>query len=184
MRVVVAALVAGCLVVACTAPGSEEARPDLDEVPESIAVTSAAFEDGAALPVRFTCDGQDLSPPLSWSDVPDDTEEIVVVVEDPDAPRGTFVHWILAGVDPTLDGLDAGEVPAGAVEGTNDFGEIGYRGPCPPEGDDPHRYEFVVQAMGEPSGLGEGVDADEFREAVAGRTIATGTLTGEYGRDG
>ncbi len=178
MRVMTAVLVAACFVGACAGP-----EPEIEaEAPETIEVTSVAFEDGATLPVRFTCDGEDVSPPLSWSNVPADTEEIVILVEDPDAPRGTFVHWIVAGLDVTTGGLDVGGVPAGAVEGTNDFDEVGYGGPCPPEGDDPHRYEFVVHAVDRPTGLGDGVSAAEVREAIGERTIATGTLTAEYGR--
>lgn len=184
MRVTTAVLVAALLVAACAAPGPDETRPEMEpDVPDTIEVTSDAFQDGGTIPARFTCDGEDLSPPLTWSNVPDDTEEIAVVVEDPDAPQGTFVHWVVAGIDPMTVGLEVGEVPTGAVEGTNDFEETGYRGPCPPEGDDPHRYRFVVHALGESFDL-EGAAADGLREAMAERTIATGTLTAEYGRAG
>lgn len=181
MRVMAATLVAGVLVAACASPDPGGAEDRADDV-GTIEVTSAAFEEGATIPTRFTCDGADVSPPLSWSGVPVDAVELVVVVEDPDAPRGTFVHWIVAGIDPMLDRLATGEVPDGAVEGVNDFGEAGHRGPCPPVGDDPHRYRFVVHALGAASELRDRATADEVREAVAGHTIATGELTADYGR--
>jgi Raf kinase inhibitor-like YbhB/YbcL family protein len=183
MRVTAAALLAVFLVDACASP-EPAAPPEVEtDAPDTIEVTSAAFAEGETLPVRFTCDGEDVSPPLSWSNVPEGTEEIVILVQDHDAPQGTFVHWIVAGIDPITDGIDDGEVPGGAVGGTNDFGETDYRGPCPPEGDGPHRYEFVVHALGEASRFDDQADA-ELMEVLASHTIATGTLTGEYRRDG
>jgi Raf kinase inhibitor-like YbhB/YbcL family protein len=185
IRLSAAVLIAGVLVGACTSADSQSGSQDRgDGAADTIEVTSSAFEDDATIPMRFTCDGEDVSPPLSWSTVPADTEELIITVEDPDAPAGTFVHWIVAGIDPSTDGLDAGEVPEGAVEGINDFGEPGYRGPCPPPGDDPHRYRFVVHATAEASGIGEQDAVDELREAIAERTNATGTLTARYGRTG
>lgn len=182
---VTAVLVASSLVGACSSPGAETGRSGIGvDEPDTVEVTSSAFEEGARIPTRFTCDGEDVPPPLSWSNVPDGAEEIVIVVDDPDAPGGTFIHWIVAGIDPTTERLDAGEVPEGAVEGTNDFGEARYRGPCPPAGDDPHRYEFVVFAMEEATRLGEQPGVEEFREVIEGHAIATGTLTAEYGGAG
>ena len=101
-------------------------------------LTSGAFPDQGAIPVGFTCDGDDLSPSLDWSDVPDGTAELVLICEDPDAPGGTFVHWILWGIPPGTAGLAEGAVPPGTHQGRNGFGSVGYRGPCPPRGHGPH----------------------------------------------
>lgn len=170
---------------ACGAPDTGGDRAEIStDAPASIEVTSSAFQPDGTIPARFTCDGEDTSPPLAWSEVPDEAEELVLVVRDPDAPGHTFIHWLVAGVDATTARLEEGELPDGAVEGTNDFGEAGYRGPCPPPDDEAHRYEFVVHATAAPTGLGEQATVDEVREALAEHTVATGTLAARYGRAG
>ena len=143
---------------------------------DPIEVTSTAFADGEPIPVEHTCDGADTPVPLAWAAVPDAAAEVVVRVDDPDAPGERFVHWLLAGIDP-----DAGTVSAGAVQGTNGFGDVGYAGPCPPPGDDAHRYVFTVYALAEPSGLAEGFSAEELT-AVLGSAIGAGDLDGSYAR--
>jgi Raf kinase inhibitor-like YbhB/YbcL family protein len=148
----------------------------------TIDLTSTAFEDGGTIPEKHTRLGGNVSPPLAWSGVPADAAELVLLVQDPDAPSGTFTHWILAGLDPDLDGLDEGEVPDGAVEGSNDFGEDGYDGPQPPVGDPPHRYVFTLIALGEESGLGPSAASDDVDEAVESFGIDRGQLTARYGR--
>jgi hypothetical protein len=128
-------------------------------------VGSAALSDGGTVPTRFTCDGDDVSPPLSWSEVPEDATELRISLRDPDAPGGTFTHWVVAGIDPSSSGVDQDAVPAGGTEGMNSFGERAYGGPCPPHGDEPHRYVFTVEAL----------DA-------AGDVLASAELTTTYGR--
>jgi Raf kinase inhibitor-like YbhB/YbcL family protein len=111
-------------------------------------ITSPAFADGAAIPVHFTCEGEDRSPLLTWSDVPEGTRSFVLVMDDPDAPRGTFTHWVL--YDIPGETRELGEnVPEGTVglSGRNSFGRSGYGGPCPPPGDPPHRYRFTLHAL-------------------------------------
>lgn len=149
---------------------------------ETIELRSTAFADHAPIPERHSKDGEGLSPPLAWSGVPADTAELAVVCEDPDAPGGTFVHWVLVGINPALNELTDGETPSGAAQGRNDFGEEGYGGPSPPVGDRPHRYVFRIFAASEPLGLNAGVSADDLRKALAGRELATGTLVGTYQR--
>jgi Raf kinase inhibitor-like YbhB/YbcL family protein len=126
---------------------------------------SSALSDGETVPVRFTCDGDNISPPLGWSGVPEGATELRLGLTDPDAPSGTFTHWLVDGIDPSSSGVDEGGVPAGGTEGTNSFGEKGYGGPCPPRGGGPHRYVFTVEA----------IDA-------AGDVLATAELTTTYGR--
>src|SRR5215216_6479828 len=121
-------------------------------------------------------------PALEWSGVPEEAVELAVLCEDPDAPRGTFIHWVLAGLEPTAPGLVEGERPAAAVAGRNDFGEEGYSGPQPPVGGPPHRYFFRVFAASAPLELTAGASAEDLRRALKGRELASGTLVGTYQR--
>ena len=110
---------------------------------------SVALSEGDTVPDLFTCVGDDLSPPLEWSGVPEGTAELRVSLVDPDAPGGTFVHWLVTGIDPSSSRVGQGAVPSGGTEQENSFGEARYRGPCPPPGDRPHRYVFAVEALDE-----------------------------------
>jgi Raf kinase inhibitor-like YbhB/YbcL family protein len=140
----------------------------------AFALTSSAFSAGKSIPHRHTCDGDDLSPPLAWSDLPEGTRSLALIMDDPDAPGGTFTHWLAWGIDPGAGGLGEGEAPPG--EGKNDFGSTGYGGPCPPRGHGPHRYFFRLYALeGRPEG-----EAD--MQAVLGRALAVAELVGSYER--
>ncbi|MEV6929531.1 YbhB/YbcL family Raf kinase inhibitor-like protein [Dactylosporangium sp. NPDC051485] len=147
----------------------------------TIAVSSPVFREGDEIPRRFTGDGVDVSPPLDFTGLPEQTAELAVLVEDPDAPSGTFTHWVMWGIDPELSGLGEGEAPTGAVQGRNDFGKRVYRGPIPPRGRS-HRYVFEVLALSEPLRLAAGASAVELRRAAAGKVLASGRLTGRYQR--
>ena len=149
---------------------------------ETIELRSPAFNDHAPIPVHHAKDGDDLSPPLEWSGVPEGAVELALLCEDPDAPGGTFTHWVLAGIDPSTTGLGPGEVPTGAVEGSNDYGGTGYGGPRPPVGDPAHRYFFRLHAVAEPLGLRPGATADDLRQALEGRELGRGTLVGTFQR--
>ena len=118
-----------------------------------IELRSPSFGDNQPIPPRHAKDHDNLSPALEWSGVPESAAELAVLCEDPDAPSGSFIHWVLAGLQPTATGLAEGEHPAAAVEGRNDFGEEGYGGPMPPVDDGPHRYVFRVCAASAPLGL-------------------------------
>jgi Raf kinase inhibitor-like YbhB/YbcL family protein len=143
---------------------------------------SPAFSDGAAIPPRYTCDGDDVSPELSWSDVPHDTVSLALTCVDPDAPRGTFTHWLIWNLDPAGEAIGAGEIPIGARQGRNDFGTVGYRGPCPPPGHGTHHYHFTLHAFARQIALPEGATISAFREAAEGVTIAPAELVGTYQR--
>ena len=145
-----------------------------------IEVTSDDLTAGGNVPTEFTCDGADEIPSLSWQGVPDGTQSVAIVVDDPDAPGGTFTHWIVWGVEPDTMSLDG--VPDAATQGSNDFGQLGYRGPCPPEGDDPHTYRFRVLALDTTLDLERGADAGAFAEATEGHVIGEGVLSATYGR--
>lgn len=152
--------------------------PDLGSVtPDSstIELTSTAFAEGGVIADRFSCAGANVSPPLAWTGVPAGTAELVVVVDDPDA--NGFVHWAVAGIDPTVTGIGEGGVPEGAIEARNDSSEFGWFGPCPPPGDR-HTYTFALYALAEPSGLGPGASGVEVIAAAAGSPA--GFLTATY----
>jgi Raf kinase inhibitor-like YbhB/YbcL family protein len=150
--------------------------------PDSIILTSPAFADGEPIPERFTCEGEDVSPPLAWSRVPDGTVGLTLIMDDPDAPGGTFTHWVIFGLDAGLTGLEEGADLEGPVEGATSFGEVGYGGPCPPPGDPPHTYIFELHALSAHVDLPEGVAIDQVRAAVAEASLGAGRLAGTYGR--
>jgi Raf kinase inhibitor-like YbhB/YbcL family protein len=153
-------------------------------------VRTSAFTHGEAIQATFTCEGDDVSPSLTVADAPDGTESLAVVVDDPDAPSGTFTHWLLWNVPPDTAEIHE-DVPRtetvgtldGAVQGTNDFGELGYRGPCPPVGDGPHEYRFTTAvALDGTLDLDPGAERRDLDDAMEGAKIATARLTGTFGR--
>jgi Raf kinase inhibitor-like YbhB/YbcL family protein len=149
-------------------------------VPDAITVTSPAFEDGQPIPARFSCDGDNVSPPLAWLGVPSEAKAVALVVDDPDAPRGTFVHWVLLDLAPGTRSLAEGSVPAGARQATNSAGKATYFGPCPPSGT--HHYRFTVYALTSATGLPTGAALNQALEAIDTSAIARGRLVGTYAR--
>lgn len=137
--------------------------------------------DGQPIDPRFSCGGEDVAPALEWEGVPEGAQELALVVEDPDAPSGTFTHWLVYGLDPAATGIAEGT--ALAAQGGNDFGDAGYRGPCPPAGEE-HRYVFRLLALDAPSGLEQGADRAVFDEAVAPHVLAEARLVAPYARQG
>ncbi len=142
-------------------------------------LTSPAFESGEPIPARHTCDGDDLSPPLEWTRPPAGTVSLALCVDDPDAGRHPFTHWLAWGLEPEAGVLAEGR-PAPA-EGRNDFGAPGYRGPCPPPGT-PHRYVFRLFALDAEPGLGSSDRRLSFDRAIDGHVLETAELTGLFGR--
>lgn len=145
-----------------------------------LTLSSTAFTEGEPIPRRHTCEGDDLSPPLRWEEVPEGTASLALICDDPDAPVGTFVHWVAWGLDPASDGLD--EATAAPAEGLNDFGTAGYRGPCPPPGHGPHRYFFRLYAVDGELDLEDGASREELDRAIEGRVLASAELVGTYER--
>ena len=150
----------------------------------SIDLTSTAFQQGEAIPKEYTGDGADRSPPLHWSEPPSGTKSIALICDDPDAPRGTWVHWVLFSLPPQTRELEEG-VPTtatlgnGAKQGKNDFGNIGYGGPAPPKGK-PHRYFFKLYALDtDLTGLSNPAKAD-LERAMKGHVVDSGELMGTY----
>ena len=150
-----------------------------------IKVTSSAFEQGGMIPAKYTCDGDDVSPPLKWAPVPDGTESIALISDDPDAPVGTWVHWVMynipAGVTELAENVPPDKVlPNGAKQGITDFRRIGYGGPCPPSGT--HRYFFKIYALDTQLDLQAGASKDNLLKAMQGHILAQGQLMGKYKR--
>jgi len=151
-------------------------------VAASISVSSQAFGSGSAIPARYTCSGADVSPPVSWSGVSGGAQSLALTVIDPDAPGKPFVHWVLFNLPPATSGLSEGAAPpGGSVQGRNDFGSNGYRGPCPPPGS-PHHYHFKVYALDIVTTLREGASSSSFQDAINGHVLATGEIVGTFKR--
>jgi Raf kinase inhibitor-like YbhB/YbcL family protein len=146
-----------------------------------IEMRSSAFADNDAMPERMTRVGADSSPPLTWSGVPEGTSELVLLVEDADAVPAPFVHWLVTGINPTATSVEEGEVPTDGREWPNGFGTVGYSGPMPPVGDDPHRYFFRVFAVTEPLQLPVRPSAADVHGA-ASTELASGVLVGTFAR--
>ena len=144
------------------------------------ALESSAFDHVQPIPRRYACDGEDLSPPLRWANVPDEARSLALLVDDPDAPSGVFTHWVAWGLDPAAGGLGEGEAVAG--EGRNDFGEVGSRGPCPPSGPGRHRYVFRLYALDQELELDSGAGKADLEQAIAGDVLTTAELVGTYER--
>lgn len=147
---------------------------------------SAAFQDGEKIPARHTCDGQDISPGLSWDQVPEKAWSFALVVDDPDAPSGTFSHWVIFNIPADRRELpeavpSQAQLPSGARQGKNDFGQISYGGPCPPPGS-PHHYHFSLYALDQPLELMAGATRKQVLNAISGHILARAQLVGIYQR--
>lgn len=189
-------LVLACCVVGCAPSGGGGGTGGVDGGNESVdggqtqgfAVRSDAFADQQAIPPRYTIDGDDISPPLVFEAVPAEAVELALTVVDPDAPDGDFVHWVIYKIPAATTGLaeaiptdETLANPPGAVQGENDFGDIGYRGPAPPPGET-HRYVFTLYALGEPLDLAPGADRATLLETMEGLILAQSQTTGTYSR--
>ncbi len=152
----------------------------------TIKLTSPAFKEGESIPSKFTCEGSDVSPPLEWTDLPEGAKSLALICDDPDAPMGTWVHWVLYGLSPDTTNLPEA-VPAdeaiegGAKQGKNGFKRIGYGGPCPPPGK-PHRYFFKLYALDAELDLKPGASKKDLKKAMKGRILDQGQLMGRYQR--
>jgi Raf kinase inhibitor-like YbhB/YbcL family protein len=172
----------------CFCPGC---KPASNETPSgessmSIQLTSTGFRAGAIIPKQYTGDGADRSPPLRWSEPPSGTKSLALICDDPDDPRGTWVHWVLFNLPPQTHELEEGVPTAealgnGAKQGKNDFGNIGYGGPAPPKGK-PHRYVFKLYALDVAVDLPAGATKAQLMDAMKGHILVEGQLVGIYGR--
>lgn len=154
--------------------------------PMPLQISSLAFSAGETIPKKFTCDGPDVSPKLMWNESPANAKSLALVMDDPDAPVGTWVHWVLYDLPPETRELAEGvakqeELSNGARQGRNDFGKIGYGGPCPPPGK-PHRYFFKLYALDAKLNLKAGATKAQLESAMKGHILIQAELVGKYGR--
>jgi len=170
----------------CLFPGSDEVYSKVKGGKKmAITIISTAFTEGSMIPRDYTCDGEDISPPLKWSGVPDGTKSLALICDDPDAPVGTWVHWVLFSMPPSTKELAAKVPPKeilenGAKHGTNDFRKFGYGGPCPPGGT--HRYYFKLYALDTEINLKTGITKAQLLKTMEGHILAEGQLMGRYSR--
>ncbi len=182
-------LLALSLAGVCLDPGgafADNPGGDTEGGREQMQIQSSAFNEGETIPRKHTCDGEDVSPQLSWSGVPEGSKSLVLICDDPDAPVGTWVHWVLFGIAPDVnelpEGVNGGDAaPGGPTQGRNDFGRLGYGGPCPPTGP-AHRYFFKLYAVDNEPVLGAGATKAEVTQAIKGHILAEGQFMGRYGR--
>jgi Raf kinase inhibitor-like YbhB/YbcL family protein len=177
IRLMIAIIAGGGFLAGTSAMSAEALYP--------FALTSPAFQENGTIPQKYTCDGQGISPPLAWSGAPAATRSFALVVRDPDAPRGSFVHWVIFNLPPSLGGLPAAVpaaavLPNGAVQGVNGTGNTGYKGPCPPPGP-VHHYHFHLIALDSVLDLKPGADAAEVEQAASSHAVGIAELTGLFG---
>ena len=197
-RIVKIGMLLGIYIVLATAcagsPAADGERADLqatepaqlgEEGVMAFELISSAFSGGEAIPRRHTCDGEDLSPALAWEDAPEGVASFALIMDDPDAPVGTWVHWVLFNIPATARSLEEGMAPDaqladGSRHGSNSWGRLGYGGPCPPSGI--HRYFFKLYALDEALDLEPGASKEDLLEAIQGHVLAQTELMGTYSR--
>ena len=149
---------------------------------EELELTSPAFADGGTIPLEYSCEGDNVSPPLRWANVPEETTELALVAVDHDAPGGAFVHWAVWSLEPDLDGIGRDDLPEGARQAETSSGKVGWVGPCPPNGDSAHEYVFTLLALERAVDLGEGAEPDEAVRTLEDAAVASADLRGRFGR--
>jgi hypothetical protein len=176
----------GLAIAACqSAEESLSSGQPVTEKPITMKLESSAFSANQSIPAKYTCDGSDVSPPLHWQSPPAGTQSLVLICDDPDAPRGTWVHWVLYDLPPDLRRLSEGVPPqptlsGGGIHGINDFRKLGYGGPCPPSGT--HRYFFKLYALDTQLNLQPGATKTQVETAMQGHILSSSELMGRYAR--
>ncbi len=176
----------GLLVAGCRSRTDSPPSPSPGEARPGLVLASPAFASGEPIPRKYTCDGDDVSPPLTWTNAPTATQAFALVMEDPDAPGGTWDHWVIFDIPGHASGLSQAippepRLPDGSIQGVNSWGQVGYGGPCPPEGRG-HRYFFRLYALDTRLELGAEISAARLMEAMEGHVLAQAELMGVYRR--
>lgn len=151
-----------------------------ETLPKIMKILSPAFENNSKIPVKYTCDGEDINPPLEIKDVPEGTQSLVLIVDDPDAPIGTFLHWLVWNISLDTLKIEENSIPPRAIQGRNDFGKESYGGPCPPSGE--HRYFFKIYALDKKLDLPAGSKLKDVEREMAGHILDQAQLIGLYQR--
>jgi Raf kinase inhibitor-like YbhB/YbcL family protein len=190
--VIISVLIAGCAglidqaepeqeEVADQAEGNQEDSPTVEEAMRKFELTSSAFDQGAQIPVKYSCDGEDIAPELTWNEPPVGTKSFVLIMDDPDAPVGTWVHWVVYNLSPETRSLpEGGELPTGALHGENSWARQDYGGPCPPGGT--HRYFFKLYALDSVLDLPAGESKKSIELAMEGHILIQAELMGVFSR--
>lgn len=173
--------IAGVFLFQGTRKESPEIKPLIAE--SKMKISSPVFEHNQTIPVKYTCDGVDANPPLEISDIPEGTKSLALIVDDPDAPMGTWVHWTAWNISPGVKEIKENEIPSGATEGMTDFKKPGYGGPCPPKGHGVHRYFFKLYALDSELDLPAEADKEAIEKAMEGHVLAETRIIGLYRRD-
>jgi Raf kinase inhibitor-like YbhB/YbcL family protein len=176
----------GVLLIKFTGDKSAAAQRDEKGGAVAFTISSSGFHNGGQVPKQFTCEGSDISPELHWSSPPAGTQSFALIADDPDAPAGTWTHWIVFNLPAQTAGLaenvaKVDELPSGGAQGRNDFRKIGYGGPCPPAGK-PHRYFFKLYALDNKLDLKAGASRQELEQAMQGHVLGQAELFGKYQR--
>ncbi len=185
MKKITILLLAGLLALVNSCKETEQKTQNEGGAKMTITIVSPAFEQGGMIPAKYTCDGMDISPALKFEGIPEEAKSIALIADDPDAPMGTWVHWVLfnlpAGTTELNENMPKdGQLPNGAIQGTTDFGRTGYGGPCPPSG--VHRYYFKVYALNDKLQLDSTATKADVSQAMQGKILAEGQLMGKYKR--
>lgn len=162
---------------------SQKPETNFDQTPKiesTMTITSQVFANNGYIPAKYTCDGENVSPPLAFSNVPAGAKSLVLIVDDPDAPGGTWVHWLVWNINPTDREILEASLPAGSVQGLTSFGKPGYGGPCPPAGS--HRYLFKLYALTTKLDLSPAANKTQLEQTIAGYILTTAELVGLYER--
>lgn len=180
-----AVLITFCIVILFSAQTLLAKNRQKEETPMELKVTSTVFQQGGVIPAQYTCDGADISPPLTWTGGPGGTQSYALIADDPDAPVGTWVHWVLYNIPATATSLPENvakkeSLSDGTVQGVNDFKRYGYGGPCPPGGT--HRYFFKVYALDTVLKTGPGLTKKKLLREIEGHILGQGELMGTYSR--
>ncbi len=173
-----------CSILGCSDSGNGEGALNGNGEDTDMILTSTAFTNESMIPAKYTCDDEDLSIPLAWSNAPDETVSYALISDDPDAPGGTWIHWVVYNIPGTTTNLaedaSGSGIPESALEGTNSWSNIGYGGPCPPSGT--HRYYFKLYSLDAMLGLSAGATKAELLAAMAGHILSQAQLMGRYTR--
>jgi Raf kinase inhibitor-like YbhB/YbcL family protein len=180
------ALAAMCLLGACVGARGEGKEDSMT----AFTISSPSFRNNQPMPSKHSCEGEDASPSLKWEGAPEGTKSFALICDDPDAPGGVWTHWVIYGISAKTSELpeniakaDTVVAPGGARQGVNDFGRVGYGGPCPPRGHGAHHYHFKLIALDTEPGLASGVTRRQLEQAIRGHILAQAELIGTYQRD-
>jgi len=178
--IIILVLILGGIIFLFWQEKPKEEIPSELALPKIMKISSFAFENNSPIPSKYTCDGQDINPPLEIEDIPEEAQSLVLVVDDPDAPIGTFLHWLVFNINPDVSLIEENSLPSGAVQGRNGFGKESYGGPCPPFGE--HRYFFKIYALDKKLDLLSGSRLKEVEGAIQDHILDQAQLIGLYQR--